>query len=52
MPNASSSIRMPGNRRFSTPWKILPPFFHTMENSGVFFPHYGKKFSTPWKTAD
>jgi ABC-type glycerol-3-phosphate transport system substrate-binding protein len=34
---------------FSTLWKILPRFFHTVENFPAFFPHCGKKFSTPWK---
>ena len=35
---------------FSTPWKIISAFFHTMEKSPGFFPHCGKKFSTLWKT--
>jgi hypothetical protein len=35
---------------FSTPWKTVTHFFHTMENFSPVFPHHGKKFSTVWKT--
>jgi hypothetical protein len=31
-------------------WKTFRDFFHAMENFSGFFPQYGKKFSTVWKT--
>jgi hypothetical protein len=36
---------------YSTQWKNVSPFFHTMEKCFAVFPHCGKLFSTPWKTA-
>ncbi len=35
---------------FSMPWKKAGRIFHAVEKGRPFFPHRGKKFSTPWKT--
>ena len=37
---------------FSTPWKSVAGFFHTVEKMGPIFPHCGKKFSTPGKNRE